>query len=125
MDLVDITLLSYGTRYSFGGNVIETGIDCSGLVCESLRSLGFLDKRDLTAQGIYDFFECKHIPGKGHRNNILFFGESIANITHVAIAMDYRLMIEAGGEGRIETQKGYVRIRPIENRKDLVGFIAL
>ena len=125
MDLVDIALLFHGTRYSFGGNGIETGIDCSGLVCESLRSIGLLDKRDLTAQGIFDYFESLHKQGRGFRNRMLFFGKSVTKITHTSIAMDWELMIEAGGEGSIETDKGYVRIRPISNRRDLVAYINL
>ena len=34
-------------------------------------------------------------------------------------------MIEAGGEGRISTSKGMVRVRPIMHRKDLVASLSL
>jgi hypothetical protein len=34
-------------------------------------------------------------------------------------------MIEAGGEGRVSTSRGMVRVRPIANRRDLVAIINL
>ena len=57
--------------------------------------------------------------------NLLFYGKNISEITHVAIALDYDQIIESGGEGRIETNDGFVRIRPRSHRKDMVAAIKL
>ena len=124
MNLAEIALLFFQTKYTWGGNTREYGFDCSGLVCECLRSIGKLDKRDLTAQGIYDRYAARQTSSL-HRNAILFFGESVEKITHIAIALNPTQMIEAGGEGRVETKNGYVRIRPISNRSDLVAAIRI
>ena len=122
MDLVEIALMFFGTPYVWGGNYITTGLDCSGFVCEVSRSLGLLGKGDLTAQGLYFYYRDISRGSGIQRNSILFFG-SLEKISHVAIAIDEKLMIEAGGEGRNNTDKGYVRIRPISNRGDLVAAI--
>lgn len=125
MDLINVALLLIGVPYSWGGNSIETGLDCSGFVCEVSRSVGLLDNRDLSAQGLYEWFLKYGSNSAIKRNSILFFGENHNNITHVAIAFNDKLMIESGGEGRIETEKGYVRIRPIKSRKDLRSAISV
>lgn len=119
MDIVDVALLFHGKPYVWAGNHPTVGMDCSGYVCEVLRSVGYIGSEDLSAQMIFDKFKSsiKNI----HRGSILFFGRSIDEITHVAIAINRELMIEAGGEGRVNTDKGYVRIRPINSRGDLVA----
>ena len=57
--------------------------------------------------------------------DVLFFGKSVEGITHVAIALDSNLMVEAGGGGSKcktpATSTGMVRVRPIASRKDLVA----
>ncbi|NQY01108.1 MAG: C40 family peptidase, partial [Flavobacteriaceae bacterium] len=114
MDLVNIAFLYFGTSYVWGGNTPEQGLDCSGFVSEVARSYGYLDSRDRNAQMLHDeFSEMEGVRSQLARNSILFFGKHKSKITHTAIAVDDRLMIEAGGEGRVETDKGYVRIRPI------------
>lgn len=123
MDLINIALMLIGTPYSWAGNDVTTGLDCSGFVCEVSRSVGLLDSRDLTAQGLHNWYSLMGYGSGIQRNSVLFFGKDAANITHVALAINHKLMIEAGGEGRVETDKGYVRIRPITNRKDLVAAI--
>jgi len=125
VDLVNLALIFMGTPYVWGGNDITKGVDCSGFVCEITRSVGLLDDRDLTAQGLYDYYVNKSRGSGIDRNSLLFFGRDNENITHVAIAINYSLMVEAGGEGRIDTDNGYVRIRPVINRRDLVAAIKL
>ena len=57
----------------------------------------------------------------------VFFGKDADHITHVAVAIDVRLMIEAGGGGSkcktVSTSTGFVRVRPIDGRKDLVAVL--
>ena len=112
-----------GTPYKFGGNVTQDGgLDCSALVLEGLRSIGEWDKKDATAQMIYNNLTSRikrqsvYMPSKG---DVIFFGKSTNDITHVAIAYNSHFMIEAGGNNT----DGMVRIRPIEWRKDKVAIV--
>lgn len=125
-----------GQSYIWGGDgtgKCSRGFDCSGLVLEGLWALGILPVKDMTAQGIHDA-----LVEKGWRNpyhmitkcdDILFFGKNEKTITHVAVAVDNVLMIEAGGGGskctKPENSTGFVRVRPIANRKDLVAILRL
>ena len=133
MSLSTIAMLFIGTPYIYGGNCVLTGIDCGALVAESLRSIGKHGKSDINAQMIYD----KYAP-VGYRDreikkdSILFFGPDISSISHVAIALDNELMVEAGGgDERTTTKKiaaemnAYVRVRPINNRRDFLTAINL
>lgn len=132
-ELADIAEKFFGTPYVWGGNDIETGMDCSAFVSECLRSIGKLPKADHNAQMLYDRFEFgsnssefyneafTYISDIIRRNDILLFGKDADNIEHVAIAVSPTMMIEAGGEGRKATTAGYVRYRPINNRSDLVA----
>jgi len=125
MDLVFIALTLLNTPYEWGGNTPE-GIDCSGMVCHSMRSLGYIGKKDYTSQQLHDRLRGNAIKtAMIQRNVLLFFGENANQVTHVAIAIDSKFLIEAAGEGRMPTDLGFVRIRPIMNRKDLVGAYSL
>ncbi|MGB1290516.1 MAG: C40 family peptidase [Pseudoalteromonas sp.] len=123
--LAEIAMLFIGTPYVWGGNNITTGLDCGALVAEASRSCGLLDKRDLNAQGLHKYFLPNSISSEIKKDAVLFFGKSVKNITHVAIAINEKQMVEAGGEGRTPTDKGYVRIRPISNRRDLIAVLNL
>ncbi len=66
---------------------------------------------------------------KADLGHLLFFGNA-NKITHVAIALDQDLMIEAGGGGPqcvdlISARKAnaMIRVRPIGNRRDLYATI--
>lgn len=119
------------TPYVFGGNNALTGIDCSGLVCELMKSCGELPAGDYSAQGLYDYFSS----GRGEWNRpslgaLVFFGKSVTEITHVAMCLDQYSMVEAGGGGRDCLTKedaakrgAMVRIRLIDSRSDKVALI--
>lgn len=112
-----------------GSGAKFNGWDCSGLVLECLWALGILPQKDMTAQGIHDAIMDKsgHVVPRMYiaADDLLFFGKDVHHITHVAIALDNLLMVEAGGGGSKcktpATSTGMVRVRPIESRRDLVA----
>lgn len=132
MTIADYALKFVGRPYIWGGDgsgKCGGGFDCSGLVLECLWAIGKLPKGDLTAQGIHDAIMDKsgHVVPRMYiaANDLLFFGKDANHITHVAIALDNCLMVEAGGGGSKCTSPanstGMVRVRPIASRKDLVA----
>ena len=120
-----------GVPYLWGGNNRLVGLDCSGFVCEVLRSFGLVAANaDYCASEIYQIltenpaFLKLQTPEKGA---ILFFGTPIK---HVAICVDKIRMIEAGGGGPTVTSfnvaarfGALIRERPIANRTDLSGIV--
>ena len=126
MNMIDYGKSLVGTKYSWGGNTVEQGFDCSGFVCELLKSEGYLKNNiDLTAQQLYDHFK-RYGKGSGVQpKSLVFYGKSKTEITHVGIAVDYSHILESAGEGRIETDKGFVRMRPIDYRSDIVAAIKI
>lgn len=144
VDLITPTLSTvaikfFKIRYTWGGNTPEEGFDCSGLVAECLRSVGKLDSRDYSAQMLFDKFFAIAKTSTIDQDAVLFFGSDIDNVSHVAISLGHdddgkAYMIEAGGEGKpryddqgqeIPDHRGYVRIRPISNRKDFLTGIKI
>lgn len=132
MTIADYALKFVGRPYIWGGDgsgKCGGGFDCSGLVLECLWAIGKLPKGDLTAQGIHDAIMDKsgHVVPRMYiaANDLLFFGKDAKHITHVAIAIDNCLMVEAGGGGSKCTSPanstGMVRVRPIASRKNLVA----
>jgi len=125
MDAIEYALLFVGVKYAWAGESVEEGYDCSGFIQEVLAGQGIDPKGDQTAQQLYDIFR-KNTPyniRSPRRNYLLFFGKSKTQISHIAMAIDEKQMIEAGGEGRTPTSNGMIRIRPINNRSDLVSII--
>lgn len=88
--------------YIYGGND-SYGIDCSGLALMPLKKYGIVGLHDdLSAQGIYDRlrgvgFQVKSPSRSFPAGTYLFYGDSLAKIEHVAIAVDFYSVIEAGG----------------------------
>ena len=124
--------------YKWGGNN-TLGFDCSGLVLKVLDDVG-ITLPDMTSQQIYNW--CVH-KSKGRSSNrecdsLLFFGDNVNAITHVAISLgrinDVFCMIEAGGAGKNSLQMSAeelaqrdarVRLRCQSTRRDLVASIYL
>lgn len=131
--LVQMLILSFLNKpYIWGGKNPIVGMDCSGLVCELLQSLGMLKSNDEhNAQSLYDFFQPKSgkdsVPIFG---SLLFYGEDLTKITHVAFGLNELQMIEAGGGTSVnitpqiaEKTNAYVKIRPFDHRSDLAGIL--
>jgi cell wall-associated NlpC family hydrolase len=120
-----------GTPYIWGGSNALLGFDCSGFVQEVLASIGADPLGDQTAQTLFNHFS-KSIQKEPQKGSLLFFGKDQKRITHIAIALGDGQMIEAGGGGsstktRADAEKtgACVRIRPIENRSDLVAITTI
>jgi|OM-RGC.v1.026176041 cell wall-associated NlpC family hydrolase len=117
-----------GVPYIWGGQNAFTGFDCSGLVLTCLHDLG-ITLPDMTSSDIYkwckkqdEFYECKP-----EEDCLLFFGKD--KITHIAIAINQKQMIETGGGGRDfkefdlnlhKRNDARVRVKLISRRKDLL-----
>lgn len=120
-----------GMPYIWGGAHPSLGYDCSGLVQEFLAAGGLDPAGDQTAQSLYSTMKdsCKILlKSETEAGALVFFGNDFSNLTHVAFAIDERHMIEAGGGGRSTktvqdaiARVAFVRVRPIDSRKDFVA----
>lgn len=116
--------------YIWGGDDPVEGFDCSGLCLEFLWSQGLGPEYDTNAQGIHNYWRDR---GKVYQplaqfGSLCFYGTGFHRITHVGMALNEMLMIEAGGGGRKTNDKkaairqnAYVRIRPIYRRSDFLA----
>lgn len=126
--LYDYAMSFVGLPYIWGGDDPILGFDCSGLVLELLQAVGeFPSGDDMTAHGLFQRYSSNRLehPQFGA---LVFFGRP-EKVTHVGFCLNSALMLEAGGGGsktvhvkEAAKQNAYVRIRPISNRRDLVGF---
>lgn len=121
-----------GTPYIWGGQS-HKGVDCSGFAIKVFQAEGVLpDEFDASSQGLYSYFAANGGREVNHpkRGCLVFYGESKRDITHVAICLDGKQIIEAGGGGPETTTKkkaveqgADVRIRKYNYRKDVVAIL--
>lgn len=117
-----------GLPYRWGGDDPIHGYDCSGLVIELLKGIGLLPPVfDTTAAGLYKLWSQRGLEEHPAFGTLAYFGSG--KVTHIGFCLNDKLMLEAGGGGSktlsaedAAKQNAYVRIRPIRNRTDLVGF---
>lgn len=125
--LIDYAKSFLGCPYKWGGENPMGGFDCSGLVQEILRSVGIDPPGDQTAQVLYRHFEPIAIRNERGAGVLAFYGDSFIRVTHVAFMIDHWRVIEAAsGSSNVHTlddadrANAFVRIRPIDARKDLL-----
>jgi cell wall-associated NlpC family hydrolase len=122
-----------GKPYIWGGDDPIKGFDCSGFVIEVLKGCGVLSgKIDLSSQQLHDTLLQKGAMAitSIEEGDLVFFGKSRKEITHVGLAISKNLMYEAGSgdstvaNAEIAAQKNaFIRQRPILNRGDLVAVV--
>ena len=125
---IDYAKKFIGIGYKWGGNNPFEGFDCSGFILWILRPVKLAPRWDMRAQDLYDRLkkrECDSVkPGC-----LIFYGRSKDKISHVAMAINDKQIIEAGGAGRdheLEDCKktgACVRQRIYDYRKDLVAMV--
>ncbi len=119
-----------GVPYIWGGKELkkDKGFDCSGFVQEGLEAIGIVKSSTLNSQNSQSLFNVL----SGHvimqksaaPGDLLFFGQSITSVTHIAYALGPHYMLECGGGDNDKLKDaGMVRVRPI--RKDLVAVIPI
>lgn len=118
-DLVSTARTFLGKPYVWGGeSESEGGYDCSGFLYAVLKKCGMNVPRT-TAHGFSVLGKAVNTIKVG---DLLFFGKSKNNITHVAIAISDNQMIESiGSVKNTKNNKGKgVTISSIGRRSDLV-----
>ncbi len=111
---VTFALAHLGEPYRWGGDGVEEGgFDCSGLTHAAYQAAGVQLPR--TAQAQYD--AGPHLPADARLapGDLVFFGTSPANVTHVGIVLTPGQMIDAPHTGAT------VRIEPYIARSSYLG----
>ncbi len=131
-ELVKYALSFTGQSYRWGGDD-PTGWDCSGFVQEILSAVGEDPAGDQTSHSLYLHFKkygTIRTDGLVYPGDLAFFGKPY-RIIHVAFCIDRYRMVEAGGGGRhvissrdAAIHNAYIRVRPLDNREDLVKIIS-
>lgn len=130
MEILKSYALSFlGKPYKYGGASPFSGMDCSGFICELLKSTGEIPfHSDMSAHQLFDHFVTN---GNGSQNvwqlgSIAFFGTR-QKIVHVGMLLDQYRMIEfSGGDETVkdltsaEQAQAFCRIRLVYSRKDFV-----
>lgn len=133
---VEVAKSFIGTWYKWGGDD-PSGFDCSGFVCEILKSVGLIERKtDFMACGLlFKFFDnCVFAPGRGC---LVFYGRRAEEhdvssrtimginvkyyISHVEFALDAEHSIGASGGGRNTRTEvdairdnAFIKVRPID-----------
>jgi len=130
--LVEEAIACLNVPYIWGGNNPLQGFDCSGLVCWCLKRIGYISNGvDLSAVDLYNLI-ASHSLQTPEKGALLFFGQSVNQIHHVAIAIDDLRMIEAAyGDRNVRsplvatTQGAMVMRNQISRRNDLIAICTI
>lgn len=130
--LIQYAMQFVKTPYAYGDkSPVLGGYDCSGFVCEVLRSAGLVGNKEvLSAQMLFDRFNNNGTHGIRAAGVLSFYGESVTKISHVAFMIDpYRILEAGGGDSSTlkpedaDSRNAMVRIRLVSYRGDLVDTI--
>ena len=118
MNMIEYAKTFIGHEYSWAGTGPK--FDCSGFIMEILRSQGLNPPRRMSSQELYNYFSSNRLysPRNPQEGCLAFYGDSTNAITHVALCISSKQIIEAA-------DSGFVRIRPFIYRKDLVAIILI
>lgn len=117
---IEYAKIFLGSPYLWGGDTPMAGFDCSGMVCEVLKSVGLLPPdEDLTADGLFKAF-AKYGISEPVPAGLVFWGTGQKK-THVEFLINKNQTIGASGGGAkcltLEDAIGmdaFVKIRPIK-----------
>jgi cell wall-associated NlpC family hydrolase len=101
---VDWALAQVGTPYVWGGEASGVGFDCSGLVQAAYKAAGIALPR--VAQDQYDATPKLGSGDQLEPGDLVFFGQSTTDVTHVGIYVGSGQMVDAphaGAEVRVES----------------------
>ena len=126
---IEIAKSYLGTPYIWGGDDPE-GFDCSGFAIEILKSVGILPRRgDWTAYQLWERLK-EFKAAKAKLGCLVFWQNKNGKVIHVEFCLTDDLAIGASGGGSKVTNReaamkynAFVKVRPIESRKGIFGFL--
>jgi cell wall-associated NlpC family hydrolase len=110
---VQAALAQLGTPYLWGGETVGVGFDCSGLVQHAYATAGVALPR--TAQEQYDTGPQLPAGLTPQPGDLVFFGASPRQVTHVGIGLGQGRMVDAPHTGAL------VRVEPISGFGHYLG----
>ena len=130
-DMRDILILYalqfVGLPYRWGGDDPILGFDCSGMMQEILAAAGIDPPGDQNANGLYNYFKKNHASTERKAGALIFYGDG-KRVNHCGFFVSENHVIEAGSGNSKTTssamaarQNAYVRMRPYNARKDIMG----
>lgn len=129
--LYDVIMSYLHINYMWGGNSPLTGMDCSGVVIDILKTIGELpNKFDATSNALFEHYSMNGLSNEKKLGSLCFYGQHSGVIRHVGIMVNDEMILEAGGgTSKTKTLEDAIkhdartRIRPYDYRKDLVEII--
>lgn len=119
-----------GNWYKWGGDD-PSGFDCSGIIIETLKSVGWLPRKyDTTAHGLYIKYRKFKVQDPYAGCLVFWHSPALNKMVHVEMVVNDRLSIGASGGGsRTLTIKdairdnAFIKMREMASRANLYGFV--